>query len=201
MTGRPDFARLVAESFAFLEADGFVRRTVVDQVLVRYESPVAFVSVSYERKSGELDVFIGRWIDVGGERREEAFSLGDVVALSVGLDESVGLDAVGFRGFATYSGDGLDVFVDRLADWTARFGGAALRGDSATFDAMNAANSRRFEQWQAAGLRRTADEAWRQRDMARIAGVYTRIVNELTTVQLRPSELARLRHAERHLGA
>lgn len=53
--------------------------------------------------------------------------------------------------------------------------------------------------WRATRLRDAADTAWRAKDYPRVVDAYSEMISELRSVELRPSELARLRYAADHL--
>ena len=191
------FVSAVRSSFDFLEDLGFAV-VVEESTFVRFESGAVFVNVFHGRGSYELGVEIGHRVELGGETVDEKFSLGDVVALSAPLGE------VGFQSFATTKAEELPAFIDRLADWTSRYGGAALRDETGIFVRLRSEGVKRSDamqdEWAAGRLRTAADAAWSERDYARVVGAYSEMISELRSIELRPSELRRLRFAEAHLG-
>lgn len=78
--GRLGFASVVSEEFSFLLELGF-RLVEASDTLARYESDGRLVRVFHGRGSYELGVEVGRWIEVDGVSREQAFPLRDIVAL------------------------------------------------------------------------------------------------------------------------
>ena len=56
-----------------------------------------------------------------------------------------------------------------------------------------------WDAWRATRLRDAADTAWRAKDYPRIVEAYSEMISELRSVELRPSELGRLRYAEDRL--
>lgn len=196
---RLGFAEVVEVTFAFLAGDFGFRLVNRQATFVRYESQSAFVNVFHGRGSYELGVEIGQWIMVDDDRVEEKFSLGDVIALDHDLA------AIGYRSFATTEKESLGRLVTQLADWTRRFAVRALEGDATTFDRLRvetAGQSRELlEGWRAVRLRAAADEAWQRKQWGRVVDAYAEIVSELRTVELKPSELRRLRYAEERLDS
>ena len=196
---RLGFAEAVEASFAFLVSEFGFR--VVDErsTFVRYESDRAFVNVFHGRGSYELGVEIGRWIVVDDARVEERFPLGDVIALD--HDRA----AIGYRSFATTEKEPLARFLAQLAEWTHRFAPRVLEGDVATFDRLRVESAHRSqalqEGWRAERLRAAADEAWHRKDWGRVVDAYGEMVSDLRTVELRPSELRRLRYAQERIDS
>jgi hypothetical protein len=193
------FAEAVERSFGFLAGEYGFRVVDVRSTFVRYETERAFVNVFHGRGSYELGVEIGRWIEVDGDLVEQKFPIVDVIALEHDLS------AVGCRSFATTEKEPLGRFVAQLAEWTRCFAGRALEGDPAVFDAVSAQNTRRSielqEGWTATRLRSIADDAWHRKDWGRVIDAYGEIVSELHTVELKPSEVGRLRYAQERLDA
>jgi hypothetical protein len=190
------FVEAVRAGFGFLEQRGF--EVVLElSTLVRYESDLVFVVVFHGRGSYELGVEIGHRVEVDGQLVEEKFALADVVSLAVPLEES------GFRSFATTDTEQLPGFLAQLAGWTERYGGPALRDEPGVFVQLRAAGVKRSEamqdEWAATRLRDAADAAWRTKDYSRVVDAYREMISELRSVEMRPSELARLRFAEGHL--
>ena len=196
---RLGFADVVNESFAFLVSRFGFRLVDAQPTFVRYESERAFVNVFHGRGSYELGVEIGHWVDLDDDRVEERFPLGDVIALD--HDPST----VGYRSFATTEKEPLARFVAQLAEWMQRFAPRALEGDVTTFDRLRVENARQSqatqEGWRVSRLRSAADEAWHRKDWGRVVDAYREMVTELRTVELKPSELRRLRYAQERLDS
>jgi len=196
---RLGFAAAVERSFGFLEREFGFRLADAQSTFVRYESELSFVNVFHGRGSYELGVEIGHWVDIEDGRVEEKFSLGDVIALDHDLS------MVGYRSFATMEKDPLASFVAQLAEWTQRFTPRVLEGDASTFDRLRAQGARRSQEmqegWRATRLRTAADEAWHRQDWGRVVDAYGEMVSELRTVELKPSELRRLRYAQEQLDS
>lgn len=135
------------------------------------------------------------WIDVDGVSHEQVFPLRDVVALT--SDPA----SVGFGGTSATTPEAVKKFVARLAEWTGQFASTLLADGDELFDELRARNSAWFEAEQhgrrARLLRSQADKAWRERDFATVVNAYTEIDQELSSIELRPSERGRLDYAQR----
>ena len=178
---RLGFADAVAKRFAFLEALGFQQ---VDRsaTVVHYRKDDIEVRIWHEPLSYELDFVIAR--------REGKYGITDLMRVS---DPQA---ATRFRLYAASTEAGVMEGVDQLATLAERFGGAAFRGDSSFFLAMNEARGRWREQTQIEeterDLRLQAEEAFGQSDYRRAVELYERIRPQLT-----PAELKRLAIATR----
>jgi hypothetical protein len=194
---RLGFAEAVETSFGFLARELGFRVVVAQSTFVRYESEQVFVNVFHGRGSYELGVEVGRWVELDGDVVEEKFSVGDVIA----LDHDGA--AVGYRSYATTEKEPLGRFVAQLADWTQRFASRVLEGDDATFDHLRAQGARRSEEMMEGSkttrLRATADEAWHKQDWGRVVDAYGEMVSDLRSVELKRSEIRRLRYAQERL--
>lgn len=192
---RLGFASIAQAEFSFLLELGF-RLVEVSDTLARYGTERRVVRVFHGRGSYELGVEVGRWIDVDGVRREQAFSLRDVVALTNDLAD------VGFGGTSATSAASVRKFLGQLAGWTREFALPLLTDGDELFDRISELNSARSEAYlesiRASRLRAKADEAWRRRDLDTVLLAYSEIDRELATVALRGSERARLDYAQKH---
>jgi hypothetical protein len=189
---RLGFAAAVLEEFGFLPGLGFrvVERT---DTFVRYETGRRFVHVFHGRGSYELGVEIGRWVDVGGELREQFFPLRDVIARRADLAE------VGYGGLAATDARLVRKFVHQLGRWTRQFAAPLLSDGDQEFDKLSEINTREAESHAEAlrvsRLRARAAEAWQRRDFGTVVNAYSEIEAELPTVDLKPSERAKLGYA------
>jgi hypothetical protein len=90
-------------------------------------------------------------------------------------------------------------FVRQLGGWTRRFAAPLLSDGDQEFDELSEINARRAESHRealrASRLRAKAGEAWQRRDFGTVLNAYSEIEAELPTVELKPSERARLRYA------
>jgi hypothetical protein len=194
---RLGFAAAVLAEFGFLSGLGFrvVERT---DTLVCYETARRFVRVFHGRGSYELGVEIGRWVDVGGELREQFFPLRDVIARQADPAE------VGYGGLAATDAQLVRKFVRQLGGWTREFAVPLLSDGDQEFDRLSEINARRAESHRealhASRLRARAAEAWQRRDFGTVVNAYSEIEAELPTVELKPSEQARLRYALKALS-
>lgn len=193
------FASAVERAFEFLEHDFELQLVRAESTLVRFEGDRRFVNIFHGRASYELGVEVGRWVEVAGEVVEQRFALGYAVELSRD-PESVGL-----RSFTATDQAAVAKVVARLAELTREFiGPVIVAEDDRAFDRMNALAVRESQLYQqngrAAILRKRADSAWHERDLARVVLAYREILDELPLVELRRSELGRLHYAEDHLA-
>jgi hypothetical protein len=194
---RLGFAAAVSDAFEFLLENGFELVELSD-TFARYESARRIIQVFHGRGSYELSVELGRWIVVDGVRREQAFPLRDVVALT--SDPA----AIGYGGTSATTADTVRKFVDRLAAWTQQFASSLLSDGDDVFEELSRRTAARGladrDAQRARLLRSRADAAWRDRDFATVANSYAEIDKELSTVDLSPSEQGRLHYALRALN-
>jgi hypothetical protein len=194
---RLGFAATVLEEFAFLQGLGF-RVVEHNDTLVRYETDRRFVRVFHGRGSYELGVEIGRWVDIDGELREQFFPLCEVIARQADLAE------IGYGGLGAIDAQLVRKLVRRLGGWTRRFAVPLLSDGDQEFDKLSEINAKRAENHRealrASRLRAKADDAWRRHDFGTVLNAYSEIEAELPTVELKPSEQARLRYAVKALS-
>jgi hypothetical protein len=184
------FTNAVTRCFEFLLDLGYVVRHAQPGG-VEYASPQTVVVVSYGLRSGEVYVAIG---PSGQDRPRQLFSTYEIALVEAPAD------AVHMDGRPVRSAAEIEVAVERHASWTRQFAQRALRGDHTVFAEVaihRGEDSRRYmEEMEARRIRLRADEAWAARDMAGVAEALRRLL-ELSTVHPKPSELAKLRFAER----
>lgn len=189
------FAISVQHKFGFLVADYGLRLIEAGETRVRYQSDRRFVGVYHDRFSYEVDVEVGRWVEVRGVRKEDRFPISHVLAL---VRRPKSLE----RARMATTAEQASRELHRLALLFAEHVTPMLLGTDSVFDEMGAANAARFtaymEDMRASDLRARADEAWRRRDLVAVVLAYAEFERELTTVSLRPSERARLAYARKH---
>jgi hypothetical protein len=187
MTRFPEIAR---QEFAFLEDTGFRLISSGDSGL-EYESAQAFVLVRWDRRSGELGVWVGCRSTKCQKR--DAYSLTDLLRM-VGVETSE--NKLPFQ--AAKEGR-LDLFLQKLSQYTRLHAQPALAGDRMFFRRLGA-----FRDAQARTLmnhmnlrqvRSEAEQAWQSRKLDRVVGLYASIEGRLT-----PSEKRRLDYARKHVS-
>ncbi len=181
------FPEKVREHFSFLEELGF-SETESLPTFVRYEKG--------EKGDVEVHVYHGR---LSYEIAAEVFVAGtryDLLELASFSDPETHEKS---RHPMTYTRDGVARFVEELSILMKRFGGKALGGD-AEFLAM--LEERRNSEWEqsvldelARWLRPKAREAFRQRDYAMAADLYSQMRESLTRAELKKLDYA-LRHSK-----
>jgi hypothetical protein len=130
---RLGFADAVSGAFRYLLEQGF-QLVELSDTFARYETADRFVRVFHGRGSYELGVEIGRWIEVEGQSREQAFSLRDVVSLSIDPAR------IGLTGMSALTPESVRKFVSRLAAWTEEYGSALTTGGDQRFDELSSRN-------------------------------------------------------------
>jgi hypothetical protein len=92
--------------------------------------------------------------------------------------------------------------LHRLAELTAIYAGLLLRSPDIEFEALSRANAewaaKYMDEIEASRLRERAQIAWREKDWRTVADCYQRILDELHTVSLQPSEQKKLVWARHH---
>jgi hypothetical protein len=180
------FAEATQQAFSFLEHAGF-RLTQSSPVRLHYEAAQAFVTIDWDVRLGELNVWVG-FQPKDGEAREK-FSLTDLLAME-------GVDAAEARmPFQVYDASKLRPFLDRLAVDTQVHARLALAGDRMFFrrlDAYRTAQSDRYWRNREVGRIRTeAEKAWQKRELGKLIALYSSIKEDLTA-----SERAKLTYAK-----
>jgi hypothetical protein len=186
---RLHFADEVARAFSFLEDAGF-RLVNRDAARLQYKTDKVFVTVEWDPRSGEINVFIGR--QPRNDEPRDAFSLRDLLAMQ---DVRVPERRMPFQ----VSEEGrLGPFLEKLAEDMRKYGQPALAGDRVFFRRLRAFRSAQSHAYmrdmELRRVRSEAEKAWRKRELDRVIELYTSIENDLTE-----SERGKLDYARRHM--
>ena len=181
------FSDIVQRTFSFLKEAGF-RSTQSGFDQLRFETESVFVTVTWDRRSGEINEFIGLKPRKGGER--DRFSLSDLLAMErADLPERK-------MPFQVADESRLGPFVERLAEDTRAFAQSALAGDRMYFRRLktsrNAAAQTYMRGMTLQRVRSEAEEAWQRRDFDTVIDLYMSIENDLSG-----SERGKLDYAKR----
>jgi len=181
----PDMAK---QAFSFLQGAGF-RLVESNPARVHYETAQAFVTIEWDARSGELNVFTGPQPRKGEER--DAFSLTDLLAMK-------GVNVPGRQiPFQVAEESKLRPFLDILAEETQVHAQSALAGDRMFFRRLKAFRSAQAQTYmrdmEVRRIRTEADEAWRKRQLDKLVALYTSIEDKLSA-----SERAKLVYAKQH---
>lgn len=185
------FSDAAMRAFAFLESAGF-RLVSSQESELRYESTGVLLGVSWDRRSGELDAFIG--LRKKNSIQEDAFSLTDILRMQSAESSESKIP------FQVADESHLGPFLQRLAENVQTHAQPALAGDRMFFRRLDA-----FRGTQAQALsddmnlrrvRSQVKEAWHRQELGRVIDLYASIENHLT-----PSEKKKLDYAKRNLRA
>jgi hypothetical protein len=170
-------------SFSFLEGLGFAcTNNELDHL--RYETDKVFVAITWDRRSGELNEFVGLRPHRG--EQEVGISLSDLLAM----------EGVNLPPFQVADEGRLAPFVEKLAEETKNFARPALAGDRMYFRRLrtfrNAAGRRYLQELTLKKVRSEVTDAWRKRDYRTVVELYASIENDLTD-----SEKGKLSYARR----
>jgi hypothetical protein len=192
---RPDrtqlgFTEAVLSAFDFLTSRyGFVIKRI-EPTFVRYESANVFVNIYHGRASYELGVEVGRLAD-DLSKEESAFSLADI------LDLTKAHDKTGHTILQASTPETVDKFVPMLAALVSKYAAPILRGDSDVFARLTDVQSRKSDQllkkWELEDIRKEAEDAWHQRNYAKVAELFESIQEELTPAEAKKLDYAKLR--------
>jgi catechol 2,3-dioxygenase-like lactoylglutathione lyase family enzyme len=183
------FAEHVEEAFAFLTESGF-RLVVRTARQMRYETNRVFVTVEWDPRSGELNVFFGLQPTQG---EPGGLALGDLLAME-------GVDVSERRmPFQVADEAELRPFVRKLAEDMRNYAQPALSGDRMFYRRLKAFRDGRAQanmhEMKLRHVRSTVEEAWQQRDFAKVTELYASIEDDLTD-----AERAKLAYARTHQG-
>jgi hypothetical protein len=181
------FPDMAMQAFAFLERAGF-RLTRRDPACLEYETPQTFVTIEWDSRIGELNAHIGLRSKKG--QAGAAFSLTDLLSM-----EQIELPARTMPPQISEESR-LKPFLDRLADDMRVYAQSALAGNPMFFRRMEVFRSKQAQRYardvQLRRVRAEAGKAWQQRDLIRLAELYSSIKDQLTA-----SEKAKLAYAKK----
>ena len=184
-----DFAKIVTQAFSFMEVAGF-KVEMIDSTQVLYKSDDAFLVVSWDPRSGELDAFVGLLPRTGLARDE--YSIADVMGASGAPEADCKLAQV-------TDPRKLGPFVDQLAVHLRTHGQRALVGDQAYFKSLEVFRAVKAERDMLAmrlrQVRSQAEQAWQDQQYDRVDELYSSVKEELTQSERRKLEYARIRRS------
>ena len=182
------FPDMAMQAFSFLERAGF-RLTRTSPDCLEYETAQTFVTIYWDSRIGELDAHVGQRSKKG--QPGGGFSLTDLLAM-----EHIELPARAIPPQIIEEGQ-LKTVLDRMADDMRTYAQSALGGDPMFFRRMDVFRSKQAQRYtrdvQLRQVRAEAGRAWQQRDLVRLAILYSSIENHLTA-----SEKAKLAYAKKH---
>jgi hypothetical protein len=182
------FFDMVPRVFGFLLDAGF-RPAHGDFHTLRYETADVFVSIEWDARSGELELYVGLQPKAGESRN--AFALSDLLEMEKG--------GVGVRNtpFQVAEESRLMPFLEQLATDARTYASSALAGDRMYFRRLGTyTDSRARTLMLDLDLRRVraeAEKAWRERDLERVRRLYASIEEHLSG-----SEKKKLEYAKQH---
>jgi hypothetical protein len=181
------FACQARSAFSFLEELGF-RVVDVSQICLRYEGAGAFVLISWDPRSWELNVSLGL-LPLKGQV-EKRFSFFGLLLM---LDEQ---DSKRARP-PEVAESGLRPFLERLAEDVRTYAQPALRGDRMFFRRLDVFRSAQATQYmrdmEMTRVRSETEGAWKKRNYDQVVRLYGPVEEFLTE-----SEKAKLSYARKH---
>jgi hypothetical protein len=182
------FSDAAMRAFSFLEGAGF-RLVQRDRDQLRYETAEVLVTIEWDARSGELNVFFGLQPRKG--EQPDALSLRDLLGMEgVDVPERT-------MPFQVAEESQLRPFLDKLAEDTRVHAQPALAGDRMFFHRLQAFRNAQAQAYmrdmELRRVRAEADKAWQKRDLEKLIGLYTPIEDQLTA-----SEKAKLAYAKQH---
>lgn len=179
------FSTLAKEEFSFLLDRGFsLIRDCPGEVC--FQSTDSVVCVTWDKRSGELDVYLKLLRDAS---EEKPYSLCDLLA----MENKDLLEAR--EPFQIFEQERLRPFLRRLADDVSKYASKALIGDRLYFRRLSEYRSRQaqslMENMRARQVRLKADEAWRCRDYEQVVKQYESMRDHLTSAEFKRLEIAK----------
>jgi len=182
------FADMTRKTLSFLESTGF-RLTHSDPAQLQYESAATSVTIEWDARSGELNVFFGLQPRKGEVC--DAFSLRDLLAME---NADVPNRKIPFQ--VAEEGK-IGPFLDEMAADIRVHGQLALAGDRTFFRRLENFRSAQADVYmrdmELRRVRAEADKAWHNRDFAKLIALYTPFEG-----QLGASDNAKLAYAREH---
>jgi hypothetical protein len=182
------FSEIAERVFSFLEGAGFklVQR---EPGSLRYETTSSMVSVEWDARSGEMNVFFGLQPIAG--QHVDAFSLSDLLDM-LGIDASERTAP-----FQVADEKRLAPFLEKMANDTRVHAQPALSGDRMFFRRLQTFRESQSQKYMRSmrlrQVRAKADEAWRDRQLESVVALYGSIEDDLSE-----SEKVRLAYARKH---
>lgn len=186
MTTKDTFPDLARRAFSFLGNAGF-EITLVDAEELRYESSSVVVSVQWDARSGEHEVFVMLRSSDGGART--TYSLTDMLAMG-----GIRMDA---QPPQVHDQDRLPPFLERSAEAIRTHCQDALSGQTSYFQRLEEFRRSNAEaltqQMVSQRVRTEVEQAWRSQEYGTVVELYTSILADLSDL-----EKSRLEYAKRH---
>jgi len=182
------FFNTAKRSFSFLEDAGF-RIVSCESTRLSYETDQVVVTISWDPRSGELDIYVGRQSDK--DKQGGSFSLEDILGMQR-------VDVPGRKtGFQVADESRLGAFLDELAKETRDHAQPALAGDRMFFHRLEVYRSAQakalMQDMELRHIRTEAEKLWQERKFNKLIGLYTPVRDQLTE-----SEQAKLAYAMKH---
>lgn len=183
------FQNVTKEAFSFLENRGF---HIADDSTscVQYEAGRVFVRIDWDRRSGEINVFVG--IKPSSSRALDAFSLVDIL-------EMEGLASEQKAPFQVADESKLPFFIGALATSVRLHASSALSGDLMYFRRLREFRNKKSQSlmldMQLERLRSQAEKAWQDHRLEKVISTYQLMESNLTQLEKR-----KLKYALSHIN-
>ena len=190
------YERLVRQNFRFLEDEyGFIltsKEVHNEHIVISYMSETVFVNLYYGPPGFELELSFGRRgiDDLPGST---SYGMGDLAR----LDEAKGRHWESRVTFQANSFHNLCRCLPKLARLLKTYGGACLKGESATYEEMSVEREIGLLKYrireELARMRSAAARAWKAKDYTEVVKLLEPFVEELTVAECRKLEYCRRR--------
>jgi len=182
------FREEVLSAFSFLVNEYGFRVVEDTSTFVKYESTNVFVNVYHGRSSYVLGFEIGQIRDLSN-RNEVIYSLGDILDLLGKRQEER------YTFFQASTNERVKEYVLKLALLVRKYGKGFLHGETRLFADLLEASWKKVKAYERetalARARKEAENAWRERDYAKLVEIYNPVREDLT-----PAELKKLEYAQ-----